>query len=227
MKEGQVTTSFDLACERHGLIDARQRALQAQRLRLELREQPRVEPSIEPDALIGAVGQRPTNVFRASCSVMETTARPSHHQFRHGAIERQSVLLAEALQGLRRDQRCGGVSAQDFELEFPIERTGHRGSVAELASAADRLIDQFAGAYDFAQLPHGHGEDGPRDGAGGVVETFLCLSVALRVAILKRSLAMDPGLKEIGGLVAGHGEAPARDTGFHGTSRSFCFLEER
>jgi hypothetical protein len=37
MKEGQVAPSFDLAREDHGLIDARQRALRAQRLRLKLR----------------------------------------------------------------------------------------------------------------------------------------------------------------------------------------------
>ena len=56
---------------------------------------------------------------------------------------------------------------------------------------------------DFAQLPHGHGEDGYYDGAGGVVEAFLRLPVVLRVAGLERPLAVGLRLEEIGGLVAG------------------------
>jgi hypothetical protein len=56
------------------------------------------------------------------------------------------------------------------------------------------------------------------------VETFLCLPVALRVAILKRSFTMGTRLREIGGLIAGDSEAAARDTGFHGPRSSFCFL---
>ena len=70
------------------------------------------------------------------------------------------MLPAESIQSLCRAQRCGGVSAQDFEMGFPKERMGHRGAVAEFAPAPVRLLDQFARAVDLAQLPHGHGEDG-------------------------------------------------------------------
>src|SRR6516225_2644678 len=115
MGKGEVATSFNLPRESNSLIDARQRELCAQGLRLEFSKQPRVEPSIESEVLIDAVRQRPTKVFCPGRSVMKTTARPSPTQFRDGAIERQSVLLAETLQGLCRTQRCGGVSAQDFE----------------------------------------------------------------------------------------------------------------
>jgi hypothetical protein len=65
---------------------------------------------------------------------------------------------------------------------------GHRGSVVVVTPAPARLLDQFACAFDLAPLPHGHGEEGHHHGAGGVVEAFLCLPVALRGAILKRSL---------------------------------------
>src|SRR5262249_34960065 len=107
-----------------------------------------------------------------------------------------------------------------------IQRQGHRWSVTEVTPALVRLIDQFTRASDLAQLPHGHREDGQHDGAGGGVETLLCLSVALGGAILKRSLTMGPLLDEIAGVVAGHGEAPALDTGFRLPPRSFCFLQE-
>ena len=75
--------------------------------------------------------------------------------------------------------------------------------MAEFARLPVGLINQFARAVDFAQLPHGHGEDGRHYRASGVVEAFLCLPVALRVAVLERPLAMDPRLEEIAGLVAG------------------------
>jgi hypothetical protein len=61
--------------------------------------------------------------------------------------------------------------------------------VLEFDRTADRLVDQFARAFDFAQLPHGRGEDRHHYGASGVVETFLCLAVVLRVAGLERLLA--------------------------------------
>ena len=63
-------------------------------------------------------------------------------------------------------------------------------------------------------------------GASGVVEAFLCLSFALRVAGLERPLAMDPRLEEIAGLVAGQGEAAAGDAGFHDPTRLLRFFQE-
>src|SRR6516162_9905540 len=98
MKEGQVATSFDLAREGHGFTDARQRALQTQGPRLKFRQQALIEPSIVRRALFDAVRQGLAKVVRPGRSIMKTTARPSHIQFRPGAPERQSVLLAEPLQ---------------------------------------------------------------------------------------------------------------------------------
>ena len=119
MKEGQVATSFDLTGEGHGFIDARQRVLRAQRLRLEFRKQPFKEPSIVQHALFDAVRQGPTKLFRPGRRVMKTTACPSRAQFRSGAPERHPMLPTETLQGFCRLQRGGGLSAQDFKMDFP------------------------------------------------------------------------------------------------------------
>jgi hypothetical protein len=69
--------------------------------------------------LVDVIRQRPAKVFRAYRGVMQTTARPSRTQPRVSAPEWHPVLPAEAIQGLCCDQRCGGVSPQDFEARFP------------------------------------------------------------------------------------------------------------
>ena len=69
--------------EGHGFVDARQRAVRAERLRLELREQPGIEPSIADAAVIRQDRQRPSKLFRSGRGVIETTARPPHIQFGH------------------------------------------------------------------------------------------------------------------------------------------------
>ena len=84
----------------------------------------------------------------------------------------------------------------------------HRWAVAEVSRALAGLVDQFARAFDFAQLPHGHGEDGQHNWSSGVVEPFLGFPLVVGFADLKRPFAMDPGLEEIAGLVARQGETP-------------------
>jgi hypothetical protein len=74
---------------------------------------------------------------------------------------------------------------------------GHRRGVAELSRALACLVDKFAFASDFAQLPHDHGEDGHHNGSGVVVEPLLALPVVIRLAGLERSLAMGLRLEEI------------------------------
>jgi hypothetical protein len=111
-------------------------------------------------------------------------------------------------------------------MGFPKERMGHRRSVAEFAPAPVRLLDQFARAVDFTDLPHGHGENGHHQGASGVVEPFLCLPVALSIAGLERSLTMGASLEEIAGLVAGERKAASGDAGFHDPIRVLRFFQE-
>ena len=53
---------FDLIRESQRLVDASQRAVRSQRLRLELREQPVVERQVDPNALIDAGRQSPSNL---------------------------------------------------------------------------------------------------------------------------------------------------------------------
>jgi hypothetical protein len=52
VSERERATKFYLVREAEGFVDPRQRALRAQRLRLELREQAVVEPEVDLDALI-------------------------------------------------------------------------------------------------------------------------------------------------------------------------------
>jgi hypothetical protein len=84
----------------------------------------------------------------------------------------------------------------------------HRWAVAEVSRSLARLIDQFACAFGFTQLPHGHGEDGHHDRSSGIVESFLGFSFDLELRDLERPFAMGPGLEEIAGLVARQGETP-------------------
>ena len=49
---------------------------------------------------------------------------------------------------------------------------GHRWGVPDVFRALVRLVDQFARAFDLAQLPRRHGEQGQRQGSGVVAETF-------------------------------------------------------
>src|ERR1700722_4098184 len=117
------------------------------------------------------------------------------------------MLPTESLQGLGCAQCGGGITAQGFETGWPEERMCHRRGVGEGSRALVHLIDQFARALDFAQLPHRHGEDGHYHGAGVVGEAFARLLFALGVAGGERPLAMGPRLAEMAGSVAGQGEA--------------------
>ena len=78
---------------------------------------------------------------------------------------------------------------------------GHRWAVAEGSRALGGLVDQFARAFGFAQLPHRHGEDGHHERSSGVVEPFLGFPLFVGLADLERPFAMDPCLEEIASLV--------------------------
>ena len=94
MGKGEVATIFNLSRERHGFIDARQGALQTQRLGLEFREQPGI---VVPRPVMDAVRQRATKLFRPGCGVMKTAARPSRAESRVGAPEGQPMLPAKII----------------------------------------------------------------------------------------------------------------------------------
>src|SRR5208282_4104018 len=102
------------------------------------------------------------------------------------APPRHPVLSAENLKGLSRRQSGGGVAAQHFEEEFGLERMGHRWSVAELGCAAVHRLDQFARAFDLAQLPHRYGEPGHRNQAGVLAEAFARLPHERRGELARR-----------------------------------------
>ena len=97
--------------------------------------------------------ERPLKFGRAGRRVVEATPRPNDKQFGSGAPMGHPVLSAENLQGLSGRQRRGGVAAQEFEVEFGLERMGLRRSMAEFSRAAARRLDQFARAFDLAELP--------------------------------------------------------------------------
>jgi hypothetical protein len=59
MGKGEVATIFDLTRQGQSFVDARQRAVRAQRLRLESRQQDGVEPRTDPCALAQPLRQRP------------------------------------------------------------------------------------------------------------------------------------------------------------------------
>src|SRR5208282_1184755 len=143
------------------------------------------------------------------------------------APPRHPVLSAENLKGLSRRQSGGGVAAQHFEEEFGLERMGHRWSVAELGCAAVHRLDQFARAFDLAQLPHRYGEPGHRNQAGVLAEAFARLPIALRVAGCERALAMDPRFREFAEPIADYGKAAAGDPNFHEATQPLRLPQER
>ena len=227
MREGEIATIVNLVGEDQRFVYPRQCAVHAQRLRLELREQRGIEPGVPHHSQIGRGSQRLSKVFCAGRGVVDAAARPPGFQFGIDAPKGHPMLPAESLQFLGRAQSRGSVTAQDFETGFPVERMGHRRGVAEVSRALVHLIDQFARAFDLAQLPHRHGEDGHYDRARVVGEAFARLLFALWVAGGERPLAMGPRLEEIAGKVAGHGETAAGDAGLHHATRVLRFLQER
>ena len=173
MREWQTATNFSSARESQRLVDARERAARPERLQLELRELRDHEPMAAqqlPAPLEGR--QRPPQFGCPGCRIMEATTRTDGVYFGNIAPPRHPVLSAENLKSLSRRQSGGGVVAQHFEEEFGLERMGHRWSVAELGCAAVYRLDQFARAFDLAQLPHRYAEPGHRNQAGVLAEAF-------------------------------------------------------
>ena len=150
MREGEIATIVDLVGEDQRFVNSLERGVRAQRLRLQLGEQHRIEPSVPHHSLIGCGRQRPPKAFHSSRGVVEAAARPLGIQFGLDAPIWHPMLSAEARQGLGRAQRGGGLAAQDFKTGFPVQRMGHRRGVAEVSRAPVRLVDQFARAVGFA-----------------------------------------------------------------------------
>jgi hypothetical protein len=69
------------------------------------------------------------------------------------------MFLRVDLQGLGGAQRRHWVASPQFQIRFPEERIDKRPNMAHRVGAPGRPVDQFACPIDFAQLPHGHGEE--------------------------------------------------------------------
>ena len=110
MRKAEITSSVDLTRERQGFVDARQRAVRTERLRLQFREQNGSKPIIA-HALIDPVGQHPAKVRCALFGVMKTTACPTCVLCAEGPPERHPVFQTKIRERLCRDQGCGGVAA--------------------------------------------------------------------------------------------------------------------
>src|ERR1700722_13298975 len=119
MGGGEIATVVVLTRGAQRSVDSLKRAVRAQRLRFELREQSGIVPGIPHHSLIGRGSQRPSKVFRAGRSVMETAARPSSIQFGPDAPKRHPMLPTESLQGLGCAQCGGGITAQGSETGCP------------------------------------------------------------------------------------------------------------
>ena len=128
---------------------------------------------------------------------------PTRMQFGLDAPKRHPMLPARASRASAALNAAAASPRRISRWDFQKSGWAIDGSVAEVSRAPVRLIDQFARAFDLAQLPHRHGEDGHRYGAGVVAEAFPRLPVAFRVASVERPLAMGPRLEEIAGKVAG------------------------
>ena len=151
---------FDLVRESaESFVDASQRAVRSQRFRLQLRQQSAVEPQVDPNALIDESRQNPSNLGCASHRVIDPTPRPTRMQFGLVDVLHHPVFSRDGLQSLGRAQRRQGVATPDFQIRIPEERIGNRPDVADLGRAPGRRVDQFACAFDLAQLPHGRGEE--------------------------------------------------------------------
>ncbi len=94
MRKGEIATIFDLTREGQAFVDARQRAVRAQRLGLEFREQNGMEISPIPSARIGESRQRPPKLGRTGSGVMKATARPSRIEFGYGRARTAPRALA-------------------------------------------------------------------------------------------------------------------------------------
>jgi hypothetical protein len=132
MQEGKRATMFDFVREAQSFIDAGQRAVRSQRFRLELRQQPAVEPQVDPDALIDESRENPPNLGCASDRIIKPTPRPTGMQFGLVDILRHPALSREDLQNLSRAKRRRRIGTPDFQIRFPEERIGNCSTVPDL-----------------------------------------------------------------------------------------------
>ena len=210
-----ITTMFSSPRERQRLVDARERAVERC-----VRHSSSACNALEnqPPPLMPCSRKAASACSKFGCAgrrVMEPTPRPDDIQFGRGAPIGHPVLSAENLKGLSRRQSGGSVAAQHFEQEFGLERMGRRRSVAELGRVAVHRLDQFARAFDLAQMPHRYAEPGHRSQASVLAEAFARLPVAFRIAGRERALAMDPRFGEFAETIADDGKAAAGDADFH------------
>ena len=139
---------------------------------------------------------------------------------------RQPVFSRDSLQSLGRAQRRQGVAAPDFEIRFPEEHIGDPSDVADLGRAPGRRLDQFARAFDLAQLPHDHGEDCRCPGAI-VAKTIPNLRVGVRVASGEPPLVVGSRLNKVSLPVSDQAEPKIGDAGFFDPSGILRFAQER
>ena len=172
MKERETKTALALMIESQSFIDAYERALNADSLRLEFRR-PRL-PEFSPKlcALINDGRQLFVELGDAVRRIVQAAPRPSRMQFGQEAVKHHSVLSAERLEGLRCAQGGSGVAPNDFEKCFPIQRFDQRRRVTQLGATTGRPIDQLARPFNLAQLPACQGEAAHRHRAGVVAIAF-------------------------------------------------------
>ena len=149
---------LDLVREGESLVDASQRAVRTQRLRLKLRQQSAVEPQIDPDALLDESRQNPSNLGCAGHGIIHPTPSPTSMQFGFVEVLRRPMLSRDDLQSLGRAQRRQGVATPEFQIRFPEEGICDRADVTGVSRAASRKVDQFTRAFELTQLPHGRSE---------------------------------------------------------------------
>ena len=96
MRKGEIATVVDLTREGQGFVDSLKRAVRAQRLRFELREQRGIVPGVPHHSLIGRGSQRPSKAIGSSRGVGEAAACPFDVQFGLDTPKRHPMLPTES-----------------------------------------------------------------------------------------------------------------------------------
>ena len=144
--------TFGVAFERLGAGE------QAFRL-AELRQQSRVEPRIDPDALIDKSLENPPNLGGASHRVLDPAPRPTGMQFGLIEVLQRAIFSRQRLQRLGRAERCQWVATPDFQIRLIEQRLENLRGASHLGRAPCRCVAQSARAFELAQLPHDQGEE--------------------------------------------------------------------
>ena len=115
MQEGEGCKVRGLIRADQCFIDSCDRAVRAQCLEFQIREEPLKEYDDNSHALVDQYRQRLLHFGGACGGTGEAAVSPTDDHFGNGAPLAHPVLSADTLQSLPRDQGGCGVATQDFE----------------------------------------------------------------------------------------------------------------